>query len=167
MVQDAEVIGSPMERVMYETFPEEVGAALRRARRARGLTLRDVQRESLGAFKPSSLASYERGERAISVERFFRLTGLYGISPARLLADVSRRVEGRPSFRIDVLHLRSLGGVEAAALDGFIRNVLTLRRQPDADTISLRSGDLEVLATASGGRVDDFIEAIKAALRKE
>ena len=53
-------------------------------------------------FKASSLASYERGERAISFERFFKLTALYDISPSRLFADVTRRVEGRPSVRIDV-----------------------------------------------------------------
>jgi transcriptional regulator with XRE-family HTH domain len=152
---------------MVTRFAEEVGAALRRARESRNLTLRDVVRASSGAFKPSTLASYERAERAIPIERFFRLAFLYEISPVRLLADVLRRVEGRPSVRIDVRRVKSLGGAEAAILDGFIRNVFMLRDQDVADTVSLREGDLEVLATATGRRVPQFLDAIGPALAAE
>ena len=56
-----------------------------------------------------------------------------------------------------------MGGVEAAILDGFIRNVYVLRDQDVADTISLREGDLEVLATATGRRVHEFLDAIAPA----
>jgi len=150
---------------MPHTLTEEVGAALRRAREARRFTLHDVARLSSYAFKPSSLASYERGERAISIERFFRLMALYNISPARFFADVSRRVEGRPSARIDIQRVKALGGMEAAILEDFIRNVFLLRRQPVADTISLRNGDIEVLATASGRRLPEFVDVIESALR--
>lgn len=149
---------------MPDTLAEEVGAALRRAREARHLSLRDAALVSSGAFKATTLASYERGARTISVERFFRLALLYHISPARLLADVLRRVEGRPPVRIDVPRMRSMGGVEAGILDGFIRNVFMLRHQDVADTISLREGDLEVLATATGRRVPEFLDAIGPAL---
>ena len=55
-------------------------------------------------------------------------------------------------------------GAEAGILDGFIRNVFMLRDQAVADTISLREGDLEVLATATGRRVREFLEAIEPAL---
>ena len=57
-----------------------------------------------------------------------------------------------------------MGGAEAAILDGFIRNVFILRNQDVADTISLREGDLEVLATATGRRVHQFRDAIGPAL---
>jgi transcriptional regulator with XRE-family HTH domain len=152
---------------MFDTLAEETGAALRRARQARKLTLRDAVRASSGAFKVSTLASYERAERTLPIERFFRLAFLYNISPVRLLADVLRRVEGRPSVRIDVRRVRSIGGVEAGILDGFIRNVFILRNQDVADTISLREGDLEVLATATGRRVHEFLDAIGPALAAE
>lgn len=149
---------------MFDTLADEVGGALRRAREARKLSLRDAERVSSGTFKASTLASYERAERAVPVERFFRLAVLYGISPVRALADVLRRVEGRPSVRIDVRRVKSMGGAEAAILDGFIRNVFILRNQDVADTISLREGDLEVLATATGRRVHQFRDAIGPAL---
>jgi len=152
---------------MFESLAVEIGTALRRARKARGYTLRQVADISDGMFKTSSLASYERGERAISFDRFFRLTAIYDISPARLFADVARRVEGRPSVRIDVERIKNLAGAEAGIVDGFIRNVFLLRRQPPADTVSLRNGDLEVLATASGRRVHEFEDAIEPALHDQ
>ena len=152
---------------MFETVASEVGAALRRARTSRGLTLRDAARKGPDAVKPTTLASYERGERSLSVDRLFRLSSLYRISPARLIADVSRRVEGRPQVRIDIGRMRSLGGVEAGILDGFIRNVFILRDQPVTDTVSLRDGDIDVLATATGRRVEDFVAAIRPALAEE
>ena len=149
---------------MLETITTEVGAALRRARTSRGLTLRDAAQAGPEEVKPTTLASYERGERPVSVDRLFRLSFMYRISPARLVADVLRRVEGRPPVRIDVRRIRDLGGAEAGILDGFIRNVLMLRDQPVADVVTLREGDLEVLATATGRRVRNFLEAIEPAL---
>ena len=50
-----------------------------------------------------------------------------------------------------------MAGVEAGIVDGFIRNVFILRDQDVADTVSLREGDLEVLATATGRRVQEFL----------
>lgn len=150
---------------MFDSLAQDMGMALRRARKARGYSLRQVAEMSHGSFKPSSLASYERGERAISFERFFRLTGLYGISPSRLFAEVARGVDGRPSTRIDVESVKNLAGPEAGVLDDFIRNVFMLRRQPPADTISLRNGDLEVLATTAGRAAREFEDAIEPALR--
>ena len=152
---------------MVDRVTEEVGSALRRARKARGLTLREVMRISSDEFNPSTLASYERADRPVSIERFFRLTRLYGISPVRLLADVVRRIEGRPRVLIDVGRLRHLGGAEAGILDGFSRNVSLLRRSPVGDTIALREGDLEVLATATGRRMDEFLDAITSAFDLE
>jgi transcriptional regulator with XRE-family HTH domain len=149
---------------MYESLSEEMGAALRRARTSKGLTLREAARVSSEDVKPTTLASYERGERSVSVERLFRLSFLYRISPARLVADVLRRIEGRKPVLIDVGKVRDLRGAEAGILDGFIRNVLMLRNQPMVDTVSLREGDLDVLATATGRRVHDFLDAIEPAI---
>jgi len=147
------------------TYAEEIGKVLRRARSARGLTLREAWAKSEGAFKPTSLASYERGERSITVERFCRLAWLYEIPPERLLAEVTRTLEGRPPALVDVSALESLSGAEAAIVSGFVRELRTLREEPATDPISLRSGDLEVLATASGRRSEDFLEAIRPALK--
>ena len=66
----------------------DVGRALRRARTARGLTLRDVGIISGGTFTPTAVAGYERGERNISLRRFCDLAIFYGVEPVRLLAEI-------------------------------------------------------------------------------
>ena len=76
-----------------DRISNEIGTALRRARRARGLSLRAVERLSGGRFKPSSIAGYERGERKITVERFCELARFYRFPPERLLGDVVERME--------------------------------------------------------------------------
>jgi transcriptional regulator with XRE-family HTH domain len=143
---------------------KEIGRVLRRARESRGLTLRQASNVSGGRFPPTSLASYERGERAISVERFCRLAAVYRIPPERLLAEVSRTAEGRPQPIVRVAELERLAVPEAQIVSSFVREVARLRGQPPADVIALRNGDLEVLASASGRRADELLEPIRPAL---
>lgn len=72
---------------MGKLIGDQVGCALRRARQAQGLTLRDVGIRSGGAFSPTAVAGYERGERAISLQRFCELATFYGVAPEDLLTE--------------------------------------------------------------------------------
>ncbi|MGZ8606754.1 MAG: helix-turn-helix domain-containing protein [Actinomycetota bacterium] len=74
-------------------FATAVGEVLREIRTGRGLSLRQVTVRSRGAFKPSSVASYERGERQISVERLFHLADVYEVAPERVVAAIAHRLE--------------------------------------------------------------------------
>lgn len=143
-----------------ERFAREIGMGLRTARRARGLTLREVSSVSGGRFKATSVAGYERGERAISLERFIDLCRLYGVPPHALLAEIMRAVEGAPKPDIDLTVLEASGLAEEALVAGFIRQIRALRREHPSGTISLRAGDLEVLATAAGKRLDEVLESM-------
>jgi hypothetical protein len=60
-----------------------------------------------------------------------------------------------------------LGSAEGALVSGFIRQVRALRREAPAETIVLRTGDLEVLATASGKKPEELIEVLEPILRHE
>lgn len=66
---------------------------LRQIRAGRSLSLRQVTVRSGGRFKPSSVASYERGERQISLERFFSLAEVYEVAPERIVAAIAYRLE--------------------------------------------------------------------------
>lgn len=143
----------------------EIGRALRRLRRAHGLTLVDVAAMSNGMFKATSVAGYERGERSITLERFCNLCQLYGLAPDRVLAEILRRTEGRIEPEIDLAALESLGTTESALLSGFARQVRGLRGEPQAGTITLRAGDLEVLATAEGRRPEELAKALRSVIR--
>lgn len=143
----------------------EIGRALRRARLTRGLTLRELSQRSAGRFKSTSVAGYERGERNISVERFCELATFYEVSPARLLAYALRAAQGIPPIVIDLARLDALEGREGELLAGFIREVAELRGDRGADAVSLRAGDLEVLAAITGHKPAEFAQRIQPALR--
>ena len=83
----------------------EIGGALRRARLARGMTLKQLSVASAGRFKPTSVAGYERGERSISVVRFCELCRLVGVPPDRLLGEILRAARADPDLVIDLTHL--------------------------------------------------------------
>jgi transcriptional regulator with XRE-family HTH domain len=65
----------------------------------RSLSLRQVTVRSGGRFKPSSVASYERGERMISLERLFALADVYEVAPERIVAAIAHRLEGTAERR--------------------------------------------------------------------
>ena len=150
-----------------EQIAVEIGYTLRRLRRARGLTLVEVADLSAGTFKATSVAGYERGERSITLERFCRLCQLYGLAPERVLADILRSTEGRIEPEIDLAALESLESTESALLSGFVRQIRGLRGEHRADKITLRAGDLEVLATAEGRRPEELVEALREVIKPE
>jgi transcriptional regulator with XRE-family HTH domain len=146
------------------TLAQVVGQALRRARQARGLTLRDVGERSEGRFKPTAVAGYERAERSISLERFCELSGLYEMAPERLLSQILWHLNRRPEPTIDRSRVMHLPLGDRDALSGFIDQVRRMRTRAEDGTITLRIPDLEVLATVSGRRLEDFLEDLRPAL---
>jgi transcriptional regulator with XRE-family HTH domain len=139
-----------------------IGMALRRARRARGLTLRDISTLSGGRYKPTSIAGYERAERTISLERFCDLCQLYGVAPPTVLAQILEEVEGGEP-EIDLAFLESIGSAEAALISGFVREIRALRHSASGESIVLRAGDVEVLATAAGKRPEELTSILSPA----
>ena len=149
----------PRDELLVET-----GRALRDARLARGMTLRDVGTRSNGLFKPTAVAGYERAERAISLERFCDLARLYGMAPERLLLQILWRMAGRPEPSIDRTKVAELPVEEADVVGDFLQKVRRLRGDSDDEVIRVRIQDLEVLATVSGHQLGEFLDHIEPAL---
>ena len=143
-----------------------IGRALRDARIARGLTLRSAARLSEGRFKPSSIAGYERGERAITVQRFCDLTRVYDVDPAGLLAGILREARGETEIEVDLTALGELGLPEAATVRDFADRVRSVRGAADAEVITLREGDIEVIVRASGRDRQELLEILAAVARR-
>lgn len=142
----------------------ETGRVLRRARLARGLTLRDVGLRSNGRLKPTAVAGYERAERGISVLRFCALCELYGVRPEGMLAEIMKSAQGRPPVVLDLTLIGRLDASEARIVTQFMDEVRTLRGEQQADTVTLRTGDVEILASAVGDRPEEFLQRIRPAL---
>lgn len=147
---------------MKETYPLVIGGVLRDMRTKRGFTLREAASRSAGTFKPSVLAAYERGERRISLERFHTLAAVYGVSPQRLLAEVIRKLEERPPDVVRVGAVRELEGPAARTVNLFVERVMKLRGVR-ADTVTLRSGDLQVLSVSLGVSERELKNAVEGA----
>jgi len=148
---------------------EAIGEALRRARKGRKLTLHDVRRISNGRFKPSSVGSYERGTRTISVPLLCELAALYGVPPDRVISDAlaSPGTEAARGVVIDLNRLPRLEGEDGRVLSEFVGQVRSLRGDPSSDVITLRGGDVEVLASALGEESSTLLQRIRPTLRAE
>jgi transcriptional regulator with XRE-family HTH domain len=139
----------------------EIGRALRSVRRQRGWTLRDVADASHGEFRPTSVAGYERGERHVTLDRFIRLCEVYGVPPERVVLEIRRSADGRPVATVDLAALERLESPEGRLLSGFVRQIESLRSEPAGPTLTLRAGDLAVLATASGRTPEELLTSLE------
>jgi transcriptional regulator with XRE-family HTH domain len=142
------------------------GPVLRAARRQRGLTLREVAAISANRFKPSALGGYERGERAISLERFCELASVYGIPPDRLLGQVLDRIDPdrRVEVVVDVSRLEMLTGEESRRAAELVARVVSQRGQEAAGPVTLRAGDFEELALAAQMKPQELARRLKPAV---
>ena len=112
---------------MVDEFNLALGQRLRAARRRRGWSLGEVETNTVGEFKASVLGAYERGERAISVQRFVRLAEMYAVSAGELL----------PAAASDgfVIDLDALSDEPVEIVDMYLAAIQLLRR---------KTGDAEV-----------------------
>jgi transcriptional regulator with XRE-family HTH domain len=134
-----------------------VGHALRRIRSGRALRLEDIRSVSNGRFSPTTVAGYERGERAISLERFCELCRTYGARPERVLAQVLWAIDGRGPVELDLNRLQRLAAADERLVGGILSRLATRRGSPGAEVIRIRAGDLELLATAADRSVDELL----------
>lgn len=122
---------------MVDDFNFALGQRLRAARRHRGWSLGDVESHTEGEFKASVVGAYERGERAISVQRFVSLADIYGASAADLLP-----AESAQDLVID---LDALAGDDGDLVDRYLAAIQMMRKQPGVDEV--RDSDRAVISS--------------------
>jgi transcriptional regulator with XRE-family HTH domain len=149
-------------------FAQVVGDVLRRARIARGFSFRGVRDRTAGKFKPSALGGYERGERSVSLTRFCDLAEVYGVPADRLLAEVLERMpgEGPRVLVVDLTKISLVSETERTALEEFVEDVRARRGAYGSNVVTLRSGDLEVIASTSGLDAGTLLERLRPALEE-
>ena len=128
-----------MEDIDASGFSAEVGTRLRGVRRAKGLSLDDVERLSDGRWSASAVGAYERGFRNLSLPRLRELAMFYDVPMAVLLGEVDNlNSASRPAkITLDLERLKAEPAAEAVwrYLQAIIRErgdyngrVLTVRR---------------------------------------
>jgi transcriptional regulator with XRE-family HTH domain len=127
-----------------------ISARIRKQRKARSLTLQDIERLSAGRIKAVVMGSYERGTRAISVARAIEIANLFAIPLSELIEDPRTNYRGNDGLA--VFDLRKLRAIESTAvapeiskLRFFVGAICARRRDWNGEVLTIRSSDLDTL----------------------
>jgi transcriptional regulator with XRE-family HTH domain len=127
-------------------FSVEVGQRLRSVRRARELSLDDVERTSGGRWSASAVGAYERGFRNLSLPRLRELAEFYGVPMGVLLGEGDG--QGRAAARMVkvVLDLEALGKIDdAEPVVRYLRTIIIERGDFNGRMLSIRRDDIRAL----------------------
>jgi transcriptional regulator with XRE-family HTH domain len=146
----------------------ELGHRLRHIRSQQGLSLAQVEQASDGRWKAVVVGAYERGDRAITIERLAGLAEFYGVPLAHLLPSSAAEPEPAPAsptgVQLDVARLEAHEGTwdTVAAVARFARRVRLLRDDHGGHVLTLRDGDLATIALAAGMEPEGLLEELTA-----
>ena len=129
-------------------YAKALGARLRAIRAQQGLSLHGVEDKSQGRWKAVVVGSYERGDRAVTVQRLSELADFYGVPVNELLPEGTSIPATEPSSRI-VIDLEQLSAVPAdkgAPLARYAATIQSQRGDYNGRVLSIRHEDLRSLA---------------------
>ncbi len=119
----------------------ELGASLRRIREQKKLTLRAVERESLGVWKAVVVGSYERGDRALTLKRAVGLAKFYGVPLEHLLGLSTQPVASEDDLRFDLGEIRRRWSSIPPEFNRFLQEICRMRSDWNGEVLSLRRDD--------------------------
>ncbi|MBA2552238.1 MAG: ANTAR domain-containing protein [Geodermatophilaceae bacterium] len=144
-------------------YARALGARLREVRGQQGLSLQGVEDKSRGRWKAVVIGSYERGDRAVSVQKLAELAAFYGIPIAELLPGARPVRGGEPATKV-ILNLERLNQLpvdQAGPLARYVATIQSQRGDYNGQQLSIRSDDLKTLAivydVTSGELTDQLI----------
>ena len=129
-------------------YAKALGARLRAIRTQQGLSLHGVEEKSQGRWKAVVVGSYERGDRAVTVQRLAELADFYNVPIHELLPDALGAAPAEPAPRI-VIDLEQLTHVpvdQAAPLARYAATIQSQRGDYNGRVLSIRQEDLRSLA---------------------
>jgi transcriptional regulator with XRE-family HTH domain len=131
-------------------YAKSLGSRLRAIRTQQGLSLHGVEEKSKGRWKAVVVGSYERGDRAVTVQRLHELADFYGVPVSELLpeGETSSPAAGEAPARliIDLERLTSVPAPQAAPLARYAATIQSQRGDYNGRVLSIRQEDLRSLA---------------------
>jgi transcriptional regulator with XRE-family HTH domain len=134
---------------MAQDYARALGARLRSIRQQQGLSLQGVEEKSEGRWKAVVVGSYERGDRAVTVQRLSELAEFYGIPMSELLPGANQfgaAREAPPKLVLDLELLHRGELPESAPLARFASTIQAQRGDYNGKVLSIRQEDLLTLA---------------------
>ena len=131
-------------------YAKALGARLRAIRTQQGLSLHGVEEKSQGRWKAVVVGSYERGDRAVTVQRLSELADFYGVPVSELLPEGHAAAAGSnepaPRLVIDLEQLSTVPPDKAAPLARYAATIQSQRGDYNGRVLSIRQEDLRSLA---------------------
>lgn len=143
-------------------YAKALGARLRAIRTQQGLSLHGVQEKSRGRWKAVVVGSYERGDRAVTVQRLSALADFYGVPVNELLPEGQPAAASEPASRIiiDLEQLSSVPADKAAPLARYAAAIQSQRGDYNGRVLSIRQEDLRSLAVIYDASPGAFTEQL-------
>jgi len=143
-------------------FSVEVGQRLRAVRRARELSLDDVERTSGGRWSASAVGAYERGFRNLSLPRLRELADFYSVPMGVLLGEEDGQGRG-PGLAVKVvLDLEALGHIaEAEPVVRYLRTIIIERGDFNGRMLSIRHDDIRALCAILHSSEQEMFETLQ------
>ena len=130
-------------------YAKALGQRLRAIRMQQGLSLHGVEDKSEGRWKAVVVGSYERGDRAVTVQRLAELADFYGVPINELLPDASpaaAATEPPPRLVLDLEKLSDIPADQSAPLARYTATIQSQRGDYNGRVLSIRQDDLRSLA---------------------
>jgi transcriptional regulator with XRE-family HTH domain len=138
---------------------QEIAASLRTIRKQKGMTLKDVEESSAGRWKAVVVGSYERCDRALSLNKAIGLAAFYEVPLDHLLGlrTHSSNTQANPLI-LDLRKIASLSQSDERykTLYTYLRLIAAKRRDWNGEVISLRDIDLTNIALILLSTEDDI-----------
>ena len=140
--------GATTPEAAKSDYAKALGTRLRAIRSQQGLSLHGVEDKSHGRWKAVVIGSYERGDRAVTVQRLAELAEFYGVPVSELLPDSEAVVAAEPAPRlvIDLEQLSTVPGDRSAPLARYAKTIQSQRGDYNGRVLSIRAEDLRSLA---------------------
>ncbi|MFZ0325471.1 MAG: transcriptional regulator [Actinomycetes bacterium] len=133
---------------MSTDYARALGARLRAIRQQQGLSLHGVEEKSEGKWKAVVVGSYERGDRAVTVQKLAELADFYAVPVSELLPEQSPggAAEPPPRLVIDLEQLNQVPAEKAGPLARYAQTIQSQRGDYNGRVLSIRQDDLRTLA---------------------
>jgi transcriptional regulator with XRE-family HTH domain len=142
-------------------FSLEVGRRLRAVRRAKRLSLDEVERTSGGRWSASAVGAYERGFRNLTLPRLRELAGFYGVPMALLLGEVGAANRPGQPGKV-VLDLERLGTVDdAGGIVRYLDAIILERGDFNGRIMSIRRDDVRALCAVSQSTEPELFDRLR------
>jgi transcriptional regulator with XRE-family HTH domain len=127
---------------------EHCAQLLRSLRKKKGLTLRECEIQSEGMFKAVVMGSYERGTRAISLQRLQELADFYHVPIEYFFQSNEQSAEGQPlRYRFDLRKLRQncINDAGLTKMSNFLSHMIKKRNDWNGEILTIRNSDGDYL----------------------